>query len=72
MLFVLRDVNANLSCALSSYQMEPTARDAPQNYIGIDALQTLSVVHVGRRLSEFELCSELISDGANRAKLKVV
>ena len=52
--------------------MEPTARDGPQNYIGIDALQTLSVVHVGRRLSEFELCSELISDGANRAKLKVV
>ena len=50
-LFILRDVKANLSCALSSYQIEPTARDSPQNYIGIDALQTLSVVHFARRLS---------------------
>ena len=48
LLFVLRDVRANLSCALSSYQIEPTARDSPQNYIGIDALQTLSVVHFVR------------------------
>ena len=43
MLFILRDVKANLSCALSSYQIEPTARDSPQSYIGIDAMQTLQL-----------------------------
>ena len=29
-LFISQDVRANLSCALSSYQIEPTARDIPQ------------------------------------------
>ena len=38
----------NLSCALSSYQVEPTARDIPHNYIEIDALQTLYVVRFAR------------------------
>ena len=39
LLFILQDVRAHLSCALSSYQIEPTARDIPQNYIGIEALE---------------------------------
>ena len=40
-MFILRDVCANLNCALSSYQIEPAARDILQNYRGIEALQTL-------------------------------
>ena len=47
-LFILRDVRANLSCALSSYQIEPTARDIPQNYIGIDALKPYSQLFILR------------------------
>ena len=41
LLFILQDVRAHLSCALSSYQIEPAARDIPENYTGIEALQTL-------------------------------
>ena len=44
-------VKAECQSALSSYQIEPTARDIPQNYKGIEALQTLSVVHFARRQS---------------------
>ena len=32
-------VKAECQSALSSYQIEPTARDIPQNYIGIEALE---------------------------------
>ena len=48
LLFILQDVRAHLSRALSSYQIEPTARDIPQNYIGIDALKPYSQLFILR------------------------
>ena len=46
-----------------SYQIDPTTRDIPQNYKGIEALEPYqSDVHFARRLSSFELGSELISN----------
>ena len=44
-MFILQDVRAHLSCALSSYQIEPTARDSPQNDIGIEALEPHHFLH---------------------------
>ena len=48
LLFILQDVRAHLSCALSSYQIENTARDIPEKHIGIDALKPYSQLFILR------------------------
>ena len=66
LLFMLRDVRAHLSCALSSYQIEPTARDIPPELHRNRCLETLqSVVHFARRLKSFPKRGCLVGYGRN-------
>ena len=66
LLFILQDVRAHLSCALSSYQIEPTARDIPPELHRNRCLETLqSVVHFARRLKSFPKRGCLVGYGRN-------